>query len=216
MDIRKKMSTFVLLAMTGVALAGCGGGEDEAPPSQPKQPATCENNFLVFIICTLTSSADPTAEDGQAFGTKADGSLQSAAPVGVDGDTVDLAVTKAFEPNNSLNNANVVYLSTASGSNASGVKISGRLADDEVDYFVFTPVRTGLHSVYVCGDSCAESAVAEDISIMLYDQAQSTVDGTAVSGMNNLEVASELVAGMAYYLEIRGANTGSYELVIVD
>jgi hypothetical protein len=55
---------------------------------------------------------------------------------------------------------------------------------------------------------------------MVYDQSQSTVAGTPVGSIETQHLGIDLVAGLAYYVEVNGYNTGStgedYRLVIID
>ena len=210
-------SRIFLAALTATGLlmlSACGGGDGEAAPPPPKEPATCDNSVIVFIICTVTQQSGDAADSGALASKSADSASSSA--IGVDGDSAEVAIVAAFPGNDSLDNAGVAYLPLHSNSTASGVQIDGTLVNATAGYFVFTPVRTGLHSIYVCGKTCAEAALSDQFSLMLLDQSQTTIETTAANGARNQEIASNLVAGMAYYVEISGVAGENYHLMIVD
>ena len=124
----------------------------------------------------------------------------------------------AFEPNNSFDNANIVTFPFA----ADGVSIGGSFSGqgNDSDTFIFTPNKSGLHSIYICAETCASAVEDDQLSIMLLDQAQTTVDSSVSGGSANLEVAANLTAGMAYYVQVRNTAAASqardYSLVIVE
>lgn len=55
---------------------------------------------------------------------------------------------------------------------------------------------------------------------MVYGQSQSTLASTSVGSVETQHLGVELVAGLAYYVEVNGYSTGStaedYKLVIID
>ena len=61
---------------------------------------------------------------------------------------------------------------------------------------------------------------SDEVYLMVYDQSQSTIASTSVGAVEEQRFAVDLVAGLAYYVEINGYNTGStaeeYRLVIID
>lgn len=207
----KNTKTFrlIALAMASVFLAGCGGGGDDSDLS------TCKNPLLL-IVCAITQPSSVTADTAPVSGSDSSPAA-FAGPVTTSGISASVSKFDAFEPNNAFDNANIVSFPYASD----GVFIGGSFADsaDGSDTFIFTPNRSGLHSIYVCADTCASAAEDERLSIMLLDQTQTTVDST-VAGGGSLEVAANLTAGMAYYVQVqnydRAEGGRDYSLVIVE
>jgi hypothetical protein len=83
-----------------------------------------------------------------------------------------------------------------------------------------SPPRSGHFLVYLCADSCTESPQTDRVYLMVYGQSQSTLASTAVGGLETQHLGVDLVAGLAYYVEVNGYNTGStaedYKRVIID
>ena len=201
------------LAMTLVA---CGG--DDAPP-EPVSP--CFSNPLVLMACILTPSGTADPVDSPVSGKATSSSPSVFEPVGVDGDVATIATVEEYEPNDSFDNANIVSFAASGSGSASGVGISGDFAGDDVaDAFIFTPLKSGLHSIYICAENCASAAESDRLSLILLDQYQNSVAATTVLGGDNLEIAAELVAGMAYYVQVRAdapaVEATGYRLVVVD
>lgn len=199
----------VALLLVASMLAACGGGDDSAASS-------CKNPLLL-IPCALTGQAQAPADGGVATGTSSGLSAFSGA-VSTDGSDAEVTRFEAFEPNNTFDNANFVAVPFASDGVAVGGSLSG--ADDAADTFIFTPNRSGLHSIYICAETCASAAEVEGISVMLLDQTQTTVDSTVATGSSSLEIAANLTAGMAYYVQVSNNDFSfagqDYTLVIVE
>lgn len=197
------------LLLAASMLAACGGGDDDAASS-------C-NNPLLLIPCILDGQIPTSVDATTAAGTDSSTTAVSGV-VSTEGTDAEVIRFEAFEPNNTFDNANIVSMPFATNGVAIGGTLSG--ATDNADTFIFTPDRTGLYSIYVCAETCASAAQANDLSIMLLDQAQTTLDSTATSDSANLEVAASLTAGMAYYVQVRAdglAHAGhTYNLVIVE
>ncbi len=205
--------TLLLAAM----LAACGGDDKGQAEVSP-----CLDNPLIFFVCLFTGSGDASPAQSPVAGEVSVSGQAMGAPIGVDGDEAKVVRFVDFEPNNSLSNANIVSFPASTDASAAGALISGRISgtNDDADSFIFTPTRSGLHSVYICAETCATAAVDDELSIMLLDQNQTTVDGTPAIGSANQEVAADLTAGMAYYVQVRSNKSGltlrDYQLVIVD
>jgi len=204
-----KIIRHAALLAVAASMAACGGGDDSSA-------STCMNPLLL-IPCILGGLAETQTEVIPSSGT--DSSMTAiAGPIGTNGTEAEVARFDAFEPNNSFNNANIVTFPFTNDGVSIGSNLSG--AGDDTDTFIFTPNRTGLHSIYVCAETCASAAEDDTLSIMLLDQSQTTVDSTVASGTSNLEVAAELIAGMAYYVQVRSNDftmiERDYNLVIVN
>jgi len=127
-----------------------------------------------------------------------------------------------YEPNNTLDNANPVQFRSAAADEHIGLEITGTVTRtaDASDFFVFTPPRSGAFLVYLCADTCGEPLQSDAVYLMVYDQSQSTIASTSMGGMQVQQLSVELVAGLAYYVEVNGYNTGAstldYKLVVID
>ena len=55
---------------------------------------------------------------------------------------------------------------------------------------------------------------------MVYDQSQSTIASTPLGSVVKQQLGVDLLAGLAYYVEVNGYNTGpstvDYKLVLID
>jgi hypothetical protein len=119
--------------------------------------------------------------------------------------TSSLAAVAEYEPNNVLNNANIVSL-------PAGMQLEGSVHsdDDASDFFIFTPTRSGTHTILLCGDTC-DAAIEDDAAyVMIYDQNQTTIASTPVATIASQEITAELTAGFAYYVEVNGYNAGEF------
>ena len=69
-------------------------------------------------------------------------------------------------------------------------------------------------------DTCGDALQSDEVYLMVYDQSQSTIASTPVGTFETQRLSIDLVAGLAYYVEVNGYNTGStaedYKLVIID
>lgn len=188
-------------------LSACGGSDDSA------QQNDCLDNIIVLIICSVVSTDGVAADQAPISAGDAVGSGKSLAPV-------TAAEVDEYEPNNVLDNANIVTLSGSFGSMAQSVEFKGsvRSTDDPADHFVFTPNQTGSYRIYLCADSCDDSLQDDAAYIMIYDQNQTTIAATPVGTIVRQEIEAELMAGLAYYVEVNGYNAGTenyaYRLVV--
>jgi len=127
-----------------------------------------------------------------------------------------------YEPNNTLDNANPVQFKNAAADEHIGLDITGTVnqSTDSSDFFVFTPPRSGPFLVYLCSTTCGEPLQSDAVYLMVYDQSQSTIASTSMGGVQTQQFSVELVAGLAYYVEVNGYNTGAstldYKLVVID
>jgi hypothetical protein len=193
---RKSVGLTTIICLAAL-LGGCGGGDDK---KKSNNSDTCFDNPVIFFFCVVASETDSTGSGALATGS---------------GSTSSVAAVAEYEPNNVLNNANIVSLS-------SDVQLEGsvRSNDDASDFFVFTPTRSGTHTILLCGDNC-DAGVEDDAAyIMIYDQNQTTIAGTPIATVASQQVTTELTAGMAYYVEVNGYNAVAfdyeYRLAITD
>jgi hypothetical protein len=127
-----------------------------------------------------------------------------------------------YEPNSTLDNANPVSFRSAAPDEHIGIEITGTVdqANDAADFFIFTPPRTGHFLVYLCADTCAETLQSDAVYLMVYDQSQTTMTSTPVGAVETQHLGVDLVAGLAYYVEVNGYNSGAatadYRLIIID
>ena len=195
----------MLLMMTA---CGDGGGKEKKGGGN-----SCANPLL-FIFCVILSGTS-APEPGSDYGTS---SMVSAA---ADGETANLDQASEYEPNNLLDNANVVTFPAASANESTGLRLSGAVqgSSDIADYFVFTPTHSGAHLIYLCADTCDESLEDDSAYIMIYDQNQTTIASTPVGTIARQEFAVDLTAGFAYYVEVNGyaaADRYEYQLAIAN
>jgi hypothetical protein len=192
----------VLMAM----VAGCGSDDNKK-----KQQNNCFDNIVYFALCAFSSSTDDPNASGKP-----------STDSGVTSATLPMTSVAEFEPNNVLDNANIVTFPGASTASSSAVEFRGSVqaAHDASDYFIFTPSRSGTHRLFLCAETCAESREDDAAYIMIYNQNQTTIASTPVGTMSLQEITAELTAGFAYYVEINGYNVGEedydYRLAIVD
>jgi hypothetical protein len=203
----------MLAVMAG--LAGCGS-DDDKPDTQ-----LCLLLFIIPVQCSTGSTA-PAQQPIMTQSTTAQAGNDNGAYSAIDSRPVVTNQVDEFEQNNTLDNANIVQFLSASHDNAVAIEISGSVEQptDAADFFIFTPERSAQYDLYLCGESCDEAVEDDAVYIMIYDQFQTTIDGTPVGTLAEQTVTAELSAGLAYYVEVHGYNTGpidySYQLVIKD
>ena len=199
-------------------LAACGGGDE--PPQQ-----VCLVLLIIPVPCSVGTPSSPTpAPLPPPPATTPPPSTEPGGGTSPGGSTQTAVIQRVyeFEPNNSLDNANVAEFPTAPSESRVGVDIVGSVqqTDDESDYFIFTPTRSNWYSIYVCSDTCSELLASDTVYVSLYDQYQTTIDSTPIGTAEEQFLSAELTAGLAYYVEIRGYNTGpdtyDYRLAIID
>jgi hypothetical protein len=208
-SIKNTIHGAMLLSML-VMLAACGGGGGK----EKKGGANSCANPLVFIFCVIlsgTSKADVEPDYGSS-------SMVSAA---TGGETANLDQSSEYEPNNLLDNANIVTIPDGSADKSASLHLRGTVqgTHDVADFFVFTPTRSGAHLIYLCADTCDESLEEDSAYIMIYDQSQTTIASTPVGTIARQEFAVDLTAGFAYYIEVNGYATADrydYQLAITN
>lgn len=127
-----------------------------------------------------------------------------------------------YEPNSTFDNANPVNFLDGDPDQSIGIEILGNVKqnDDGADYFIFTPTRSETFLIYLCGDTCVDHPVTDEVYIAVYDQSQTTIASTPIGTESEQFVRANLTAGLAYYVEINGYNTGAaaydYKLVVID
>jgi hypothetical protein len=209
--------TILRVAMLAVmaGLAGCGGDDDKSDTH------LCLVLFIIPAQCSSGATA-PVQQPILAESPTAQAGTDKGANNAIDSRPVILNQVDEFEQNNTLDNANIVQFLSASYDNAVAIEISGSVEQptDAADFFIFTPERSAQYDIYLCGASCDEVVEDDAVYIMIYDQFQTTIDGTPVGTLAEQTVTAELSAGLAYYVEVHGYNTGPmdypYQLVIKD
>ncbi len=180
----KTIATICLLALLG----GCGGEK-----KKEREP-TCLDSFNYFLGCLFF----PSGSNGSTSG-KPDSGVTST-PTASFGE---------YEPNNALDNANVLSLPIhASGSTA--IEGSVQKDVDGSDFFIFTPPQSGEYRFSVCEGVCDGASEDDAVYVMVYDQTQTTIAGTPIGSESKKEVVANLTAGMAYYVEINGYNADAF------
>ena len=162
-----------------------------------------------------SSSGTSAPEQGTGAGTV---SIVAAATAG---ESANIGQFGEYEPNNLLDNANIVTIPDGSADESASLHLRGTVqgTHDVADFFVFTPTRSGAHLIYLCADTCDESLEEDSAYIMIYDQNQTTIASTPVGTIARQEFAVDLTAGFAYYVEVNGYATADrydYQLVIAN
>jgi len=186
-NFRKAVCTATIISLAAI-LGGCGGDDDKKKSSETNN---CFDNPVYFFLCLVTSESE--SADTGALPTES-------------GTASSVAAVAEYEPNNILNNANIVNLPAE-------VQLEGsvRSGDDSSDFFVFTPTRTGTHTIMLCDGSC-EAAMEDDAAyVMIYDQNQTTIASTPVATIASQQLTAELTAGLAYYIEVNGYNAVAFD-----
>ena len=208
-----------LVFATLVAVLTACGGSDKGKKADCKEPKTA---FESFVCGLVLASGKPTGSEALISG---DGAYISGQSVEVESsrfESAEIVHYDEFEPNSSLDNANIVTLPPGSADVSTGVEIEGRMqgAHDSADHYIFTPVRSGSYTVYLCDDTCAETLRDDSVYVMIHDQNQTTITTTPVGVSVKQELTADLVSGLAYYVQIQAYNTNSdiydYRLVILN
>lgn len=201
-----------LLALTTLTACGGGGGEEEIQCPAVIAVATLGLGCLGDVTVTSPPPPPPPVSPPPS----------SPPPPPPGSNVVRMSFHVEYEPNSTLDNANPVSFKSASADEHIGIDISGNVsqADDAADFFIFTPPRTGQFLIYLCAGDCTETLQSDEVYLMVYDQSQTTLASTPVGAVETQRLGVDLVAGLAYYVEVNGYNTGSatedYKLVIID
>ena len=194
--------TFIyrLVALTLLAsLTACGGGDKK------KDPCDTVNNLGELFVCAFK---------GLTFG--------SAASAGFDTGSAKSRQFGEYEPNNSLDNGNIISILFGKKDAPAGLEIGGTLhdAEDAADFFVFTPSHSDTYIAYLCANTCNEILQDDGVYLMIYDQGQTTIAATPIGSATMQEISADLTAGLAYYVEVRSfsgeAASRDYRLRIVN
>ncbi len=216
-------ATLLLVLAT---LAACGGGSDDSLPCS-RVLAVLTVGLCLFAEVTHSSTPKPPAQpappptSGSGSTAPPPASPQSPPPV-PSSDKLVIRRVVEFEPNSTLNNANPVAFRSATSAEHIGIDITGSVSqtDDGSDFFILTPPRTGHFLVYLCDGTCGNFLHSEQVYLMVYDQTQSTIASTPLGSDVKQQIGVDLAAGLAYYVEVNGYNTGSspvdYKLVIIN
>jgi hypothetical protein len=204
-----------LLTMT--TLAACGGGsEEETGCSAVIAVVTAGLGCLGTVTVTSPPPPPPPVSPPPA------GPPPPPPPPPPSSNIVRMSFHVEYEPNNTLDNANPVSFLSAAPEEHIGIDITGAVNqdDDQADFFIFTPQRSGQFLVYLCTETCADSLQSDQVYLSVYDQGQTTIVSTPVGTVETQRLSVDLVAGLAYYVEVNGYNTGptakDYKLVIID
>ncbi len=203
-----------LLTMT--TLAACGGGSSDNDMECSALVAVLTAGLGCLGTVTVTSPPPPPPPVSPP-----PASPPPPPPPPPGSNVVRMSFHVEYEPNSTLDNANPVSFRNATLDEHIGIDITGSVnqADDPADFFIFTPTRSGHFLVYLCTDTCSEFLQSDEVYLMVYDQSQSTVASTPVGTVETQHLGIDLVAGLAYYVEVNGYNTGStpedYKLVII-
>jgi len=210
-------------------LTACGGGEEVNSSGCSFIEALTTLCIGAAISNSLTgssSSGASTSTGGQTVA--ATGGTGGASGGGNTGgtsggsNTVRVTRSNEWEPNNVLDNANLVAFPAVSGGDHAAIEITGSVQDDTdpSDFFIITPPTTDDYLVYLCLESCSDHPVDDAAYLMVYDQSQTTIASTPIGVESEKFLSVSLTAGLAYYVEINGYDTAQmpydYKLVIID
>ena len=196
------------------SLTGCGSGSTE-------EGERCGPDWVIAVTAGLSCLGKVTTTSSPPPPPPAEQAPPTSEPPPEQGNGVVMNRVDEYEPNNSFDNANPVSFGNAAPDQHIGIEITGSvdLASDTADYFILTPPRTDVYAVYLCGESCTEQPVTDEVFIAVYDQSQTTLVSTSIGTLTEQQLTVDLQAGLAYYVEINGYNTAStfgYRLVVID
>jgi len=213
--IAKRVCQALLLPIFA-SLAGCGGGGDSGTQ-------VCMLFLIIPVPCGASSPpSPPPPPPPPTTGSGGDGGSGSGGTGGGGNRALVIRRFAEFEPNSTMDNANNVQFSPAPSDASAAVEITGTVKqdDDPADFFIFTPIRSDTFAVYLCAETCTEQVEGDSVYIAIYDQAQTTIASTPIGTVAKQIITADLTAGLAYYVEINGYNTGpdgfAYKLIVVD
>ena len=117
-------------------LSACGGGDDKK-----KAPSICKENLFFFIVCVLGSS-ESAPDKGQDSGTYSIDIGKDAAASGEHGEIDE------YEPNNLLDNANIVIFPGGSASTGEELRLHGR-AQMILQIILSLRQNTAVHTIFI-------------------------------------------------------------------
>lgn len=188
--------TGIRLAAVGLIaiLAACGGKSEQEQACEAAADGILP--ILNGIQCLTGAAGEPASKPADS---------------GVTAIAYDSSDFAEYEPNTTLDNANPISMGSA------GLTIGGQVSagDDQADHFVFSPQSGGEFSIYLCAATCDSVLQTDALSLMVLDQSQTTMAGTAVGGNDEQTLDIHLEAGMAYYVSVTGiSGSDPYRLVI--
>lgn len=209
----------ILMIFCAISLTACikkGVSEDESANSNPGINAHfCEPGY---------QSYEDLSENG--FGCRSssingnNNAIESQQPA--QSHSVSLADFEEYEPNNTLDNANVVAFPIVSDDRLAGIEISGAVlgTSDESDFFILTPDHSENYAIYLCEATCAEHPTDNKVAIQVFDQFGELIAGNPLYVESTKIVTADLDMGLPYYVKIIGFDTEgqeyAYRLVIID
>jgi hypothetical protein len=213
-----------ILIFVAFGMAGCNVEESDNSNDQNGDsgfsggctPRSYEELSLYGYGCKETI---PGGSSGSSGGT---GSSDSGETTTDTSHAASIARYAEYEPNNVPENANPVAFPVVSGDTVPGIHITGAVSDvaDESDYFILSPNRSGSYAIYLCADTCTEHPTDSMVAIRVIDQFGTVIAGNPLYEDSTKIVTADLDAGIPYYVQILGFDTGDqeyqYELVIID
>ena len=212
----KTGTKWIVSLALAASLSGCGGGGGDDPD--------CGGDLAVAVtgglscLGTVTKNSPPPPPPAPPPPPPP----ATGEPPPEKSNRVHMEHFTEFEPNNVMDNANPVSFRSAPATDHIGISVKGTVTQDSdpSDFVIFTPTRTGPFLVYVRRNGETEIAETDSIYIAAYDQSQSTIDATPIGIPTEQILHVEFTAGLAYYVQVNGYNTGTigfdYELVIID
>ena len=168
------------------------------------------------------SGSDSSSGSGSGSGSTTSGGSTSGGSTSSVSRSANIAQYAEYEPNSTLDNANPVAFPVVSGDTVPGIKITGSVQDvsDASDYFILTPNQSGVYAIYLCADTCMEHPTDSMVAISVIDQFGTVIVENPLFEESTKILTADLVAGLPYYVQIIGFDTGDqeypYELVIID
>lgn len=131
------------------------------------------------------------------------------------------------EPNDSMQLANALTFPAPLANErvatdvAGSVKSGGDLPWDSEDFFIFTPMRSGVYDIYLCNDPlvCTRGTVTERWFLTLSDQNFRPMAGTTRGSIVEQTLQLSLEAGVSYYIGVETFVVPSewdYNLTIIS
>jgi hypothetical protein len=195
-----------LLIVIAMAMVACDGG------GKTKKEDSCMWWFLSGTEICFDNLLGSSRSNQLAEFEKGEGGLSSGS-----------SIVEEYEPNNSLDNGNIMTLAPAIAKRRlAEAELHGSVHsfDDVADYFIFTPNRTNSYDIFLCRETCAENWHSDALYLMVYDQSQTTIASVSLGGTVTQKLTVNLAAGLAYYIEVNGYNTEgveyNYRLIITE